>query len=209
MRTLILYYSNTGNTQHVSEALAQRLDADLGEIACAAYQRWYGPLAMGWDIFTRQRPGIEMLAPSFAGYDLVVIGGPVWAARAAPPVMRVLADHGRDLGRVALFVTCEGTSTRFPPERAIADMAAALPAPPVATQIFRQAGIISGAYRAQVAEFAKTLRTEPDGTAPQDLLKPQGFRSWNDASTSPSTSRSADSGSPAGSFPSATSSSTS
>jgi hypothetical protein len=203
MRTLILYYSNTGNTQHVSEALAQRLDADLGEITCAAYLGWYGTLAMGWDMFTRHRPQIEILTPPGAHYDLTVIGGPVWAGRAAPPVMRALADHGRDLGRVALFVTCDGTSSRFTPERAIADMAATLPAPPVATQIFRQAGIISGAYRVEVAEFAKTLRSEAASPEPLGSLKPQGNLSWKDASTSPSTSPSAASGSPAGSFRSA------
>lgn len=160
MRTLILYYSNSGNTQRVSEALAQRLDAELGEVTCAAYLDWYGPLAMGWDIFTRHRPHIDMLTPPGAHYDLTVIGGPVWAARAAPPVMRVLADHGRELGRVGLFVTCSGSSPRFPPEPAIAEMAAMLPAPAMATHIFRQAEIISGAYRVEVAEFARALRTE-------------------------------------------------
>jgi hypothetical protein len=160
MRTLILYYSNTGNTQRVSESLAQRLDADLGEITCAAYLGWYGPLAIGWDLLTRHRPHIEMSIPPGAYYDLTVIGGPVWAARAAPPVMRALAHYARTLGRVALFVTCDGTSPKFPPERAIAEMAAVLPAPPVATRIFRQEALVSGAYRAEVTEFAKILKEQ-------------------------------------------------
>ena len=85
MRTLVLYYSNTGNTQKCAEALAQQLGAELGEITCGAYLRWYGPLAMAWDIFTRHRPRVDVLTPPGAHYDLTVIGGPVWAARAARP----------------------------------------------------------------------------------------------------------------------------
>ena len=84
MRSLVLYYSNTGNTRKVAEALASGLGAEMAEVTCGAYLRWYGPLAMAWDIFTRHAPKIEILVPPGAVYDLVVVGGPVWAAKIAP-----------------------------------------------------------------------------------------------------------------------------
>ena len=161
MRTLVLYYSNTGNTQKCAEALAQQLGAELGEITCGAYLRWYGPLAMAWDIFTRHRPRVDVLTPPGAHYDLTVIGGPVWAARAAPPVMRALADHRQELGRVGLFVTCRGKDTSSPPEPAIAEMAAQLPGGAVATRVFREAEIRSGEDHDAVAAFAKALGAKP------------------------------------------------
>ena len=92
MRTLVIYFSNTGNTQKVAKTLAGRLGADLAEVTCGTYLRWYGPLAVAWDIFTRHIPKVDVLVPVGAHYDVVVLGGPVWAAHAAPPIM-ALADH--------------------------------------------------------------------------------------------------------------------
>ena len=160
MRTLVLYYSNTGNTRIVAERLAGALDAELGEITCGAYLRWYGPALMFWDIFTRRRPRVTMITPPHAHYDLTIIGGPVWSGRAAPPVLRVLADHGDELGRVGLFVTCRGVDPNYGPEPALADMASFLPAGVVDSRFFREAEIRSGAYGAEVDAFARALRAE-------------------------------------------------
>jgi hypothetical protein len=160
MRTLVAYYSNTGNTRKVAEALARELQAELGEITCPRYLKWYGPLAMAWDIFTRNIPQIDGPAAS-ASYDLVVVGGPVWAAQPAPPVLRFLnAQSGR--GRVGLFVTCKGTDPASPPERAIAEMTDALAAGPVKTEIFREADVVSGSFAARAATFARSLSSLAD-----------------------------------------------
>ncbi len=157
MRALVLYYSNTGYTRKVAEALAEELGAELGEITCSTYLNWYGPLAMAWDIFTRHLPHVRMLSTPGAHYDLVVIGGPVWAAKAAPPVLRVLADHRAELRRVGLFVTCRGTATQSPPEPAIAEMAGRVPGSVVGARIFPDAQITSGNYHDAAKSFAATL----------------------------------------------------
>jgi len=157
MRTLVVYYSSTGHTRTVAEALAEELGADLAEITCEIYLRWYGPLAMAWDIFTRRRPRIEVLTPPHAHYDLVVVGGPVWAGRAAPPVLRLLAEHGSEITRAGLFVTCSGASPKYPPEPALAEMAALVPGRVVGQKAFREAEIAAGDYRAPLAEFARSL----------------------------------------------------
>lgn len=137
MTALVLYYSNTGNTQKVAKALAERLGADLAEITCQTYLAWYGPLAMAWDIFTRHRPKVNIVAPKDAHYDLIVVGGPVWATRTAPPVMSAL-EMLPEADVTAVFVTCRGTSPNSPPEPALAEMKAATPSPAIASQIFRE-----------------------------------------------------------------------
>jgi len=103
--------------------------------------------------------------PPQAHYDLVVVGGPVWAGRAAPPVLRLLAGHGTEMVRAGLFVTCAGTSPKYAPEPALAEMAALVPGRVIATEAFREAAIASDAYRGAVAEFARTLTARASATA--------------------------------------------
>lgn len=160
MRTLVAYYSNTGNTRLMAELLAKALNADLAEVTCERYLRWYGPLAMAWDIFTRHLPTVTVVVPPNADYDCVVIGGPVWAAKAAPPVLS-LASHWRGTPK-ALFVTCTGTSRNSPPEPAIAEMKRVLAdGQEVPTRIFREselradrAGELAQAFAAQIGANA-------------------------------------------------------
>jgi hypothetical protein len=161
MRTLVLYYSNTGNTQKVAEVLARELGGELGEITCGRYLRWYGPLAMAWDIFTRGRPPIDAVIPPDARYDLIVVGGPVWAAHAAPPVMSFLASHKPGAERFGLFVTCRGTSPGSPPEPAIADMKSVAPGPVDGTAIFRAREITSDVFIDRAIGFVRSLVARP------------------------------------------------
>lgn len=143
MRYLVAYFSNTGNTRRIAELIALELNADLAEVTCERYLAWYGPLAMAWDIFTRHRPQVTVVAPADGEYDCVVIGGPVWAARAAPPVL-ALASRWPN-ARKALFVTCSGSSQNSPPEPAIREMTEVLAAgAAVPTRIFREAEVHSG-----------------------------------------------------------------
>jgi hypothetical protein len=156
MRSLVLYYSNTGNTRKVAEFIAGELHAELGEITSERYSRWYGPLAMAWGIFTRALPPIDVTVPADALYDLIVVGGPVWAARAAPPVLSFLSSRRVGGARYGLFVTCSGTGPKSPPEPAIAEMARFVEAG-ASTAIFREKDIRSGAFIDDAVAFAREL----------------------------------------------------
>lgn len=113
MKTLVLYYSRTGNTARVAEAIAAELGADLEALQDPThYAGALGFLKASRDALTG---GVAALAPlehDPAGYDLVIVGQPVWANRPTPAV-NALAEmpgfHGR---RVALFATYDGSGAR-------------------------------------------------------------------------------------------------
>lgn len=177
MRILVLSYSYSGNTRKVAKLLAKALGADFGEIACRRYTGWRGPLAMAWDIFTRGRPPVDISVPTDAHYDLVIVGGPVWAARAAPPIVTFLAGHGREDRKYGLFVTCGGTSPKSPPEPAIAQMVALVPGQVTSTWIFREAEIQSETLGSIISAFAKSF-----GSSEQSEIKPKNVESENSTS---------------------------
>ena len=159
MSTLVVYYSNTGNTRRMAELIAQELDAELAEVTCQRYLRWYGPVAMAWDIFTRHLPAVTVVVPPGGQYDRVVIGGPVWAAKAAPPVLSLASRWPGT--RKALFVTCSGASRNSPPGPAIAEMQSVLAdGQDVPTRIFTEAEVHSEQAREHARAFAARIRAD-------------------------------------------------
>lgn len=110
MRTLVVYYSLGGTTRKLAESIANSAGADIAEIRCAQY----GPgmmsfLAACYDSVMGRLPEISVSAQALSSYDLVVVGGPVWAGHAATPVRRFLTDHRQELQRIATFVTFGGS----------------------------------------------------------------------------------------------------
>ena len=106
---------------------------------------------------TGRSPDIDVPEDVSRAWDLVVLGGPVWGARPAPPVRRYLKGHIGHTSKLALFVTCNGTSPLYPPERAITEMGALAPQRPMATRVFNQAQISGSALATNVASFAAEL----------------------------------------------------
>lgn len=157
MRTLILFYSRTGHTRRVAELLAERLAATPAEITCGAYSPGLGALRQPFDVLLGLSPPIEVPELATQDWDLVIIGGPVWGARPAPPLRSYLRRCAASHRQMAIFVTCNGTSRRYPPERAIAEMTALAPTRPIASHIFTEAHISGPDLAVQAAMFQQEL----------------------------------------------------
>lgn len=92
-KTLVLYYSQTGNTKGVAELIASKLGADIDEIvAVEPYDGDYGATIergkkeLDEGIF----PEIQPLKVDVAQYDIIFIGYPVWFGTYAPPIITFL-----------------------------------------------------------------------------------------------------------------------
>lgn len=157
-KVLVVYYSRSGNTRRVAEAIAEACDADLAEIRERRSRRGIA----GWwrsvfEAVGHRRPPIEPIAANPHHYELVVVGSPVWASRMASPVRTWLAANGRALGRLGLFVTEGGSGG----ESAIARMAALCAAPPDACLVVKAPQLVTGGFRAAVADYVHRLRGAP------------------------------------------------
>jgi flavodoxin len=110
MKTCVIFYSYSGVTRGVAESLAASCGADLIEVHA---KNPYSKLTAYTVGCMRARRGdadpIDRETIDVSSYDLVIIGTPVWAFRAAPPVNAAIAGLSGCSGKKAvLFATCGG-----------------------------------------------------------------------------------------------------
>ena len=107
-KTLVLYYSLTGNTKAVAEEIANRLGADIEEIVCvnpydtnfqACIQRCMQEREQG------VIPDIQPVKADLSQYDVVFIGYPVWFGTYAPPIDKYLLTEDLSGKKIVPFCT--------------------------------------------------------------------------------------------------------
>ena len=123
-RYLVVYCSRTGNTQRMAQAIRSALDCDMTVVEPETpYEEDYDAMldraqaelaAIGQGNY----PAITTAVESFAGYDIVFIGYPIWFGHMATPMQTFLHNHADLLAgkRIALFASSGssgiGTSER-------------------------------------------------------------------------------------------------
>ena len=109
MKTLVVYYSRTGNTRGLAEKIAEILHADLDEIIDKKNRAGIvGYIFAGKDAMNKATIDIGYtLNP--ADYDMVVVGSPIWGFTMTPALRTYLTAHSSSLKQVAFFATSGGS----------------------------------------------------------------------------------------------------
>jgi flavodoxin len=106
MKCLVVYYTRTGKTKSVAEAIAAQLGADLEEIVDLKKREGkIGWIMSGKDASRKSTTEIAPAAKNPAEYDLVVIGTPIWAWSPTPAIRTYISQHNLSDKKVALFYT--------------------------------------------------------------------------------------------------------
>jgi flavodoxin len=91
MRSLVVFYSRTGNSKFVAEKVASELNADTEEIVDLKKRRgWLGFIRAEYDATRGKETNIEKKQKSPKDYDLIVVGTPVWNSRLTPAIRTYL-----------------------------------------------------------------------------------------------------------------------
>jgi hypothetical protein len=88
--TGIVYYSRTGHSKRVAEALATRLDGSLYPVEMPAYAGAFGMLRAIFDSLRGHIVSPEVNISSMSSFERVLICGPVWTSYPATPVRALL-----------------------------------------------------------------------------------------------------------------------
>jgi flavodoxin len=112
MKTLIVYYSYTGNTELVAKTVAAEINADTlkiedvekpGKLKAYFSGSFAAMRGKAWPIKT-----VNVLLKD---YDRIFIGAPVWAGKAAPEINAYIGQAELKGKSVVLFVTMGGSDS--------------------------------------------------------------------------------------------------
>lgn len=124
MQTVIVVYSRSGRSLRIAEMLAARTQARLCRIDCPRYRGPWGWLR-GWrDARRGYLPEIDVV-PEIGAADLLILGGPVWAGRFAPPLRSLMAEARRLPPVAGVFATRNRINSTLPLEDDLVALAAA------------------------------------------------------------------------------------
>ena len=152
---LVVFYSRTGRTAALAGRIAAAAKADVEEIRDLADRKgWLGYLRSGNEASFRRRARILAASKDPAGYDLVVIGTPVWRGCVSSPVRTYLEDSAARLRRVAFFCTMDRSGA----ERAFRQMQRACGEAPLATLAASGPALRRYELSSAVAAFAASLQ---------------------------------------------------
>ncbi|SEQ41522.1 flavodoxin family protein [Thalassovita taeanensis] len=154
-RILILYFSRSGTTRAVAQALATRLGADIEELRePRARTGIAGYLRSAWEALKQRHVQLTPPTRRAEDYDLVLIGSPTWAGHLCAPVRSWLHTAKPDIRRYAGFVTQGGSGA----EKVLAEMQTQLGTPPEATLILTAGQVNKGEIAPQIETFVQDLR---------------------------------------------------
>ena len=176
MKTLVVFYSRTGTTRRLAEVIAAELSAgakasagagasadatasvDIEEIVDKKSRKGaLGAMIGGWDATFRRAADIAEPEHNPAGYDLVVIGTPVWAWTMTPAVRAYLERQKGRLPQVALFALAASSGA----DKTVAAMAKLAGKKPRATLALTRGRGLGDEMLEQARRFAAGLIPAP------------------------------------------------
>ena len=155
MKTLIVYFTRTGNTTKIVDTLQTELTADVEKIIEKGNRN--GPL--GWLKSGRQGASkadveISPLEADPSSYELVVMAGPVWAGNASAPMRAFMKKYRDSLPETAVFLTHDSPDVT----QAFADIDELLNKEPLARGDVNRQAIQADGHHEAIQEFLEKLR---------------------------------------------------
>jgi flavodoxin len=113
MKSLVVFYSRTGTTKRIGEALAQLLECDNEELVDT--KKRSGPLGFvsaGRDAQAKNLTTLADIKHDPALYDLVILGTPMWGGTLSGAMRTYISANKSKFKRVAFFCTQGGTENK-------------------------------------------------------------------------------------------------
>ena len=104
MKTLVIYYTRSGNSKFAAENIAAELGADVEEVVdLKNRQGKLSFLSAGRDAMSGKETEIAQTSRNPADYDFIIIAQPVWAGSPTPAIRTYLNKNDLSGKKVAVF----------------------------------------------------------------------------------------------------------
>jgi flavodoxin len=158
VKTLVVYYTRTGNSKFAAETVAAELGADIEEVVdLKKRQGRLAFLANGRDAGQGKETEIAPTKRIPADYDLVVVGQPIWNKSPTPAIRTYLNRTDLSGKKVGIFFSDSG----FGLGEAVEKTKALMPNSIFVGELALPAKVFNNKdeTKKQVAEWCNTLKT--------------------------------------------------
>jgi len=157
MKILVAFYSRSGKTKKVAEAISDILKCDKEEIFDTKSREGItGFLSAGSDANLRRLTAIKEIKNNPSLYDLVIIGTPVWSSNVSTPIRTYLSLYQEDFKKVAFFCTQLGSDSK----KVFDDMKNLSQKTPLALLELTSREVARDQYIQKVKEFIENFKVE-------------------------------------------------
>lgn len=105
MKTLIVYYSHSGNNEMLAKVLQERMGCPIHRIIEVKKRKTISILA---DAYLKRPSALEAADVKIEEYDQVVFVAPVWGQRVASPMRTFIESEKGNLARYHFITLCNG-----------------------------------------------------------------------------------------------------
>ena len=112
---LVVYYSLTGNTKMIAEAITESIDSDILELKPVKELKAEGGSKYFWGGYQatmKKKPSLKAFDTNPLEYDLIILGTPVWAWNLTPPINSFLSKFDLTGKNMALWTCSQGDGIR-------------------------------------------------------------------------------------------------
>jgi flavodoxin len=104
MKSIVVYYSHTGNNKYLAEKIASDKEFDLYEIS----PRMKSSFGLILSSLLKISLGIHNTNKNIKDYDAVILCGPIWMGQLISPLSDFLKKYKDDIKKL-YFITCCGS----------------------------------------------------------------------------------------------------
>jgi flavodoxin len=109
LKSLVVYYSRTGNARFIAQTIAAQMGADIEEVIDLRKRSGIlGFLRGGRDARAGKETEIAPTSKQPVDYDLIIVGTPIWAGKPTPAINTYLKKNDLSGKRVAVFFSQGG-----------------------------------------------------------------------------------------------------
>jgi flavodoxin len=106
MKSIVIFYSRTGNTKFIAEEIATNFEADLQPLIDKKDRSGLlGWIFAGFDAVRKKKTQIEEFDFEPGKYNVIFIGCPNWAGQMPPALRTFLEDVDLNNRKIVLFCT--------------------------------------------------------------------------------------------------------
>ncbi|MCK5560420.1 MAG: hypothetical protein KAJ51_07485 [Thermoplasmata archaeon] len=154
MKSIVVYFTRTGNTKVVANTISEKLGCDIEEIVDNKKRTGFIGTTGAYFTPINKKTTIKNIKAHLSDYDMVLLGSPIWWYTMAPAASEFIKKYKDQINNLALFYTC-GVDKKI---RAVSDLEELYGKPPNSTLVVESRNVKEKTFEGKIDTFIKNSK---------------------------------------------------